>query len=78
MRILQRTIGRKDFPSLKRSFWTPITNSKGWNNDGIPTKESLHELGLDYVYEDFEKRGIYGDNGDTPSKETLAEKEKEM
>ena len=32
---------------------------KGWNNEGIPTKESLHELGLDYVGEDFEKRGIY-------------------
>ncbi len=26
---------------------------KGWNSDGIPTKESLHELDLDYVSEDF-------------------------
>jgi len=40
---------------------------KGWNDQGIPTKESLHKLGLDYVSEDFEKRGIYNDNGDTPS-----------
>jgi hypothetical protein len=31
---------------------------KGWNSDGIPTKETLQKLGLDYVYEDFVKRGI--------------------
>ncbi len=43
---------------------------------GIPTKESLHELGLDYVSEDFEKRGIYSDPGDTPSQETPVEKGK--
>jgi aldehyde:ferredoxin oxidoreductase len=32
---------------------------KGWNNDGIPTKEHLQELDLGYVAEDLEKRGIY-------------------
>jgi aldehyde:ferredoxin oxidoreductase len=31
---------------------------KGWNHDGIPTKETLDKLGLDYVSEDFVKRGI--------------------
>jgi len=31
---------------------------KGFNNDGIPTKETLDELGLDYVREDLEQRGI--------------------
>jgi aldehyde:ferredoxin oxidoreductase len=31
---------------------------KGWNKDGIPTKETLDKLGLDYVSEDFVKRGI--------------------
>jgi benzoyl-CoA reductase subunit BamB len=31
---------------------------KGWNKDGIPTKESLQELDLAYVYDDFVKRGI--------------------
>jgi len=49
---------------------------KGWNNQGIPTKESLHELGLDYVSEDFEKRGIYSENEGTPSSETPAEEQK--
>jgi len=33
---------------------------------------------LDYVYEEFEKRGVYSGNGDTPSKETAAEKENEV
>ncbi len=31
---------------------------KGWTNDGIPTKETLDRLGLDFVSEDFLKRGI--------------------
>ena len=31
---------------------------------------------MDYVSEDFEKRGIYSDTGETPSTETSAEKEK--
>jgi aldehyde:ferredoxin oxidoreductase len=31
---------------------------KGWNNEGIPTQETLDKLGLDYVSEDFVKRGI--------------------
>jgi len=38
---------------------------KGWNKDGIPTKETLDKLGLDYVGEDFLKRGILNDNEDT-------------
>ncbi len=31
---------------------------KGWNNDGIPTRETLDKLGLSYVSDDFERRGI--------------------
>jgi len=31
---------------------------KGWNMEGIPTKETLDNLGLEYVSEDFLKRGI--------------------
>jgi aldehyde:ferredoxin oxidoreductase len=48
---------------------------KGWNKDGIPTKETLDELGLDYVSEDFVQRGILTDDEETPSKETSKEKE---
>jgi len=45
---------------------------KGWNNDGIPTKESLHELGLDYVSEEFVKRGILSDGEELPIEDTSA------
>jgi aldehyde:ferredoxin oxidoreductase len=31
---------------------------RGWNYDGIPTRETLDKLGLDYVSDDFEQRGI--------------------
>ena len=49
---------------------------KGWNSDGIPTKESLDELGLGYVSEDFIQRRILTDGEDAPCKETPAEKRK--
>jgi benzoyl-CoA reductase subunit BamB len=69
---------KKRFPELEKELLDTYYKFKGWNDQGIPTKESLHELGLDYVSEDFEKRGVYSDNddGDTPSKEKSAEKEK--
>lgn len=31
---------------------------RGWNSEGIPTKEELDRLGLDYVRRDLEQRGI--------------------
>jgi aldehyde:ferredoxin oxidoreductase len=65
------------FPELEKELLDTYYKFKGWNEQGIPTKESLHELGLDYVYEEFEKRGVYSGNGDTPSKQTSAEKDKE-
>ncbi len=68
---------KKRFPELEKKLLDTYYKFKGWNEDGIPTKESLHELGLDYVSEDFEKRGIYLDPGNTPSGETLVEKGKE-
>ncbi len=47
---------------------------KGWNKDGIPTKEMLDKLGLHDVSEDFLKRGILTGNGGAPSKETSKER----
>jgi benzoyl-CoA reductase subunit BamB len=67
---------KKRFPELEKELLDTYYQFKGWNDQGIPTKESLDELGLDYVSTDFEKRGIYSNDGDTPSKETSAEKEK--
>jgi len=67
---------KKRFPELEAQLLDAYYKFKGWNNQGIPTKESLHELALDYVSEDFLQRGILTDNEGTPSKETSAEKEK--
>lgn len=49
---------KKRFPELEKELLDTYYKYKGWNNEGIPTKEFLHEMGLDYVSEDFEKRGI--------------------
>ncbi len=54
---------KKRFPELEEKLLDEYYKMKGWNNDGIPTAESLQELGLDYVSEDFIKRGIL--TGDT-------------
>jgi len=49
---------RKRFPELEAKLLDEYYKFKGWNNQGIPTEESLHELALDYVSEDLEQRGI--------------------
>ena len=65
------------FPELETKLLDEYYKFKGWNNQGIPTKESLQELGLGYISDDFLKRGILtDDNEDTPSKPALAEAEK--
>jgi len=67
---------KKRFPELEANLLDAYYKFKGWNNEGIPTKESLNELALDYVAEDFLRRGILTDNEGTPSKETSPETEK--
>ncbi len=49
---------KKRFPELEKELLDTYYKFKGWNHDGIPVKESLCELGLDYVAEEFLKRGI--------------------
>lgn len=51
---------------------------KGWTMDGIPTKETLDSLGLNYVSEDFLQRGILTGNEGTPCAETKASKDEEL
>jgi len=58
---------KKRFPELEKELLDTYYRFKGWNSDGIPTKESLHDLRLDYVSEDFVKRGILGDREDEPA-----------
>jgi benzoyl-CoA reductase subunit BamB len=67
---------KKRFPELEKELLDEYYKFKGWNNQGIPTQESLHELALDYVSEDFLERGILTDDEGTPSKETSGEKKK--
>jgi benzoyl-CoA reductase subunit BamB len=55
---------KKRFPELEKELLDTYYKFKGWNNDGIPTLASLHELGMDYVGEDFLKRGILTDKAD--------------
>ena len=55
---------KKRFPDLEENILSTYYRFKGWNNDGIPTRERLEELDLGYVAEDLEKRGILKDGQD--------------
>jgi len=67
---------KKRFPELEKELLDTYYKFKGWNKEGIPTQESLHELGLDYVSEDFIQRGILKDSEDTPSKKASSKPKK--
>jgi benzoyl-CoA reductase subunit BamB len=49
---------KKRFPELEAKLLDEYYKFKGWNDQGIPTRESLHDLSLDYVARDFEQKGI--------------------
>jgi aldehyde:ferredoxin oxidoreductase len=49
---------KKRFPELEEKLLDEYYKFKGWDKQGIPTKESLHELSMDYIAEDLEQRGI--------------------
>ncbi len=49
---------KKRFPELEAQLLDAYYKFKGWDNDGIPKKETLQELDLGYVAEDLEQRGI--------------------
>jgi len=51
---------KKRFPDLEKQLLDQYYKLKGFNEQGIPTRESLHELSMDYVADEFEERGIYG------------------
>jgi len=59
---------KKRFPELEKELLDTYYRFKGWNEEGIPTKESLHELGLDYVSKDFIQRGILEASSKTAQK----------
>ena len=49
---------KKRFPELEAQLLDAYYKFKGWDKEGIPTKESLQDLDLAYVAQDFEQRGI--------------------
>ena len=49
---------KKRFPEHEEKLLSTYYAFKGWNQDGIPTKERLAELDLGYVADDLTKRGI--------------------
>jgi benzoyl-CoA reductase subunit BamB len=63
---------KKRFPELEVQLLDAYYKLKGWNNEGIPTQESLHELGLDYVSEYFLAKGILSDGEEAPGKAASA------
>jgi hypothetical protein len=67
---------KKRFPELEKELLDTYYKYKGWNDEGIPTKESLHELGLDYVGEDFRQRCILAEIDQAASIETSANNQK--
>jgi benzoyl-CoA reductase subunit BamB len=58
---------KKRFPELETKLLDEYYKYKGWNNDGVPTKESLHELGLGYVADELLGRGILNEEGGAPA-----------
>ena len=55
---------RHRFPDLEEELLTTYYTYKGWNYEGIPTRERLQELDLDYVAQDLIQRGLLKDGQD--------------
>jgi benzoyl-CoA reductase subunit BamB len=49
---------KKRFPELERALLDAYYKFRGWNERGIPTRETLTELGLGFAADDLERRGI--------------------
>ena len=49
---------KKRFPELEAKLLDAYYKFKGWDQQGIPTKKTLAELGLGYVAEDLEQREV--------------------
>jgi benzoyl-CoA reductase subunit BamB len=64
---------RRRFPDLEQKLLDEYYKFKGWNNDGIPTKETLHELDLGFVYEEFVRMGLLKEADGEPALAAAAE-----
>ncbi len=59
---------KKRFPELEAQLLDAYYAFRGWDERGVPTPESLRELGLDDVRDDFLRRGILTGGGVSPAK----------
>ncbi len=66
---------KKRFPELEKELLDAYYDLKGWNEEGIPTRESLLDLDLAYVAEDFIERGILAEAEGQSTKVPALEKE---
>jgi aldehyde:ferredoxin oxidoreductase len=66
---------KKRFPEFEAEVQDEYYKFKGWNNEGVPTKETLERLGLDYVSQDFEQRGVYAEEKVEVSEQDSAKSE---
>ncbi|PLX40166.1 MAG: aldehyde dehydrogenase [Deltaproteobacteria bacterium] len=57
---------KKRFPEYEAELLSAYYKFKGWNDDGIPTEESLRDLGLGYVADEFLAKGILKAGADAP------------
>jgi aldehyde:ferredoxin oxidoreductase len=49
------------FPEMEQDLLTKYYLHKGWNYDGVPTRETLESLDLSHIANDLEKRGFLKD-----------------
>ena len=49
---------KRRFPELEEQLLDTYYEFKGWNKDGVPTRQTLEELDLGYIADELEKRGI--------------------
>jgi benzoyl-CoA reductase subunit BamB len=66
---------RRRFPELETQLLDGYYAFKGWNEEGVPTLESLRELSLDDVAEEFVERGILSDQGSSGGATTAGEQQ---
>jgi aldehyde:ferredoxin oxidoreductase len=57
VQLMRRDIQKMDRDLFNKQIdlWYRL---KGWDRDGIPTKETLEKLGLEFVYLELKKRGL--------------------
>lgn len=51
---------------MEQNLLSEYYKFKGWNDQGVPTQETLKSLDLEFIAEDLVERGILDENGNTP------------